>query len=338
MANIDRMRCTDAELEVLLHAFMYALCHANIDIAKFLSRKTVRKIPRSAGPLLFRHALTQRNAGAVRFLYAKRHQTNRTSCPFSLPNMTGTDNCTLIHSHEYINCTWPDGSILHVIANLYDPDETEFPTEAMADMVLGWGAELEAGGEPMNRSPLHITVEAGDMRLAKYLINRGAAVNSTDYAARSPLFYAVMEADHSMATLLLSREAQVNRRDTDRMTPLHMATSLSDVSMMWLLIEKYAEIDPTDHSANTPLHIAATLEDAGPVKLLLEHGADSQLVNFHGNTPLDIAREMGCKAAKRELKYHLIRAYLRVCVDEILGVSSGLFLRLRYRITSDLCY
>jgi ankyrin repeat protein len=87
-----------------------------------------------------------------------------------------------------------------------DRDTLEFLTSR--------GADINAR-DPRGQPPLHTVVEAGDVKLAKHLINAGAEVNRTDASGRTPLEIAAQQDGPTMMTLLEQYGAtrQVERDD-----------------------------------------------------------------------------------------------------------------------------
>jgi hypothetical protein len=69
------------------------------------------------------------------------------------------------------------------------------------DFLTTRGADLNARG-PDGQPPLHTVVAAGDVKLAKHLLNAGADVNLADASGKTPLAIAAEQDDPTMITLL----------------------------------------------------------------------------------------------------------------------------------------
>jgi ankyrin repeat protein len=69
------------------------------------------------------------------------------------------------------------------------------------DFLTARGADLNARG-PDGQPPLHTVVAAGDVKLAKHLLNAGADVNLADASGKTPLAIAAEQDDPTMITLL----------------------------------------------------------------------------------------------------------------------------------------
>ncbi len=143
-----------------------------------------------------------------------------------------------------------------------------------------------------NWTPLFYAADSNDVKLAKFLLGRGANVNARDYFGITPLHQATIRGSYDVAKLLIEKGADVNARDKYGYTPLHLAAIYNRVRMAKLLIEKGANINARDNYGNTPLHYCATTKGTYSVaKLLLEKGANPNVKNKRGKTPLELAQE-----------------------------------------------
>lgn len=139
-------------------------------------------------------------------------------------------------------------------------------------------AVLEAGGD---LSSIDLDAELGNAaffghwKVADWLINQGAEVNSTvAETGETPLHAALSKAGRPYylytVRLLLEKGADVNART--------MAGKATESFMRDVRTR-----------GETPLHRAAAFADADTIKLLLEHGADKEIRDAYGDTPLSWA-------------------------------------------------
>ncbi|KAF7708676.1 B-cell lymphoma 3 protein homolog [Silurus meridionalis] len=107
-------------------------------------------------------------------------------------------------------------------------------------------------------TPLHLTVQDGNKKLAKMLLDSGADINAVDIkSGRSPLIHAVEKSCMEMINFLLENGCNVNSQS---------------------------------YSGNTALHIACGRGEVEAVRVLLKNGADSSLKNYHNDTAVMVAK------------------------------------------------
>jgi ankyrin repeat protein len=167
---------------------------------------------------------------------------------------------------------------------------------------------LEARDRSASRTPLAWAVAGGHVKLAEFLIERGAQVNtksnlewwqnygvvqsSVDLASLdlTPLHYATASGDIDLVRLLLEHNADPNAQSKTSdnepgATPLHLAATRGYVEIARLLLDHGANVNSLTSFEGTPLHMAA--EHPEMIRLLLDHGADANATNKSGNTALD---------------------------------------------------
>ena len=139
-------------------------------------------------------------------------------------------------------------------------------------------------------TPLNAAIRTGREDIAKYLLEKGAAVESK--GSWTPLQVAAFYGRDVMVRLLLEHEAEVGGRDSSGQTALHKAASSGQLAVARFLVNSGAEIDATDAYGWTPLHWAAFCSPPGGrsvVEFLLDSGAELERWNNGGYTPLELA-------------------------------------------------
>lgn len=146
---------------------------------------------------------------------------------------------------------------------------------------------LQAGG-------LSEAVRAGDRALVEKLLAAGAAVNEPDTLGGTPLHDACWAGELEIARLLVERGARVNARHREAgSTPLHYAVITNHAAVVEFLLDKGADLQATYQSGSTPLHLAANRGYAGIAGLLIARGAEVNRADAGGATPLDEAAWKG---------------------------------------------
>ena len=64
----------------------------------------------------------------------------------------------------------------------------------------------------MGRTPLHWAAEKGYLKIAKYLIHKGATINAADNEGETPLHDAVQWGKKQIVELLISKKANINKK------------------------------------------------------------------------------------------------------------------------------
>ncbi|MBN1825517.1 MAG: ankyrin repeat domain-containing protein [Candidatus Eisenbacteria bacterium] len=134
--------------------------------------------------------------------------------------------------------------------------------------------------------PLHIAARAGNVEIARMLLDAGAAVDAFDSDESTPLDEAGLHRHMEMVDLLLARGAEVNRRDKNGGDPLSFAASGGDPAIVARLIDAGADLFHRDRGGITLLHYAAARGLHDLVDLLMERGEDPDVAGDIGQTPL----------------------------------------------------
>ena len=157
-------------------------------------------------------------------------------------------------------------------------------------------------------TPLFLAVFNGQLRVATFLLDHGATVNTP--AGRrgkieeqwTPLITAANGGHKAMAELLLQRGADVQATDGPQgSTPLHFAAKNGFAGVAEVLVAHKAKVNATGKDGATPLQLAAGAGHVGLIELLLRNGAQVNLAGTSGRTPLHEAVASGQTAAVKIL-------------------------------------
>lgn len=181
------------------------------------------------------------------------------------------------------------------------------------------------------KSDLFEVIRKGDIRYARYLLERGADVNGLDAnglsalhiaasrnnaeAARllfefqadpnikesvdgsTPIQDAAMFRNKEVAEVLLENGADPNIKDRIGRTPISRALDSLNVSsreaFAEALLKRGADPNIKDNREDAPLQIASHRGETNSMKLLLEYGADPNIKDSEGSTPLQVVSSRG---------------------------------------------
>ena len=124
------------------------------------------------------------------------------------------------------------------------------------------------------RTLLHGAAAAGQMDIARWLIERGAEVDARTAQISTPLMYAALAGKGDMARLLISKGADLGARDGYQRTAfILVGRETGDADMAAILLDAGADINAVDRFNDSALSLAAWRGFPSLVDLLLERGA-----------------------------------------------------------------
>jgi cytochrome c len=119
---------------------------------------------------------------------------------------------------------------------------------------------------------LYIACEAGNLELAKLLIDRGADVNLPVSWQRTPLFAANKGGYADIVKLLLNNGADPNQLAKSQ-TPLHVAAENGCLQCVIHLVDAGADVNALTSNGSPPIHLAKLRGHDDIVAYLQSHGA-----------------------------------------------------------------
>lgn len=144
-------------------------------------------------------------------------------------------------------------------------------------------------------TPFHTAAACGSVQCLALLLEHAAAlgqkdkVNESDRAKQTALHKCCFEGDLRVAQWLISKGANVNAADVDGCTPLLTAVKMGRDSIVELLIANRADVHAKDTAGNTGVHLCAARCLPGICKTLVAAGAGVSVYNEEGNSPLHLA-------------------------------------------------
>ncbi len=178
----------------------------------------------------------------------------------------------------------PQGNTaLHHAARSTDP--------GVAALLIDAQARIDAANDN-GQTPLAMACAAGNWRLAKFLLERGASVAPA--GAMAPLLAAATADDDDPAgvQLLLRHRAQLaDAIDGEGRGALHLAAQAGHSAIVQTLLDSGAGVDARDATQTTPLMLAAQGGHRDAIDALLESHADISARNGNGHDALRHAVE-----------------------------------------------
>ena len=122
-------------------------------------------------------------------------------------------------------------------------------------------------------SALNGAVVDGDPERVRFLVSKGADVNSRDGLGQYLLHIAAEQRDMDVLSELLDDGANIEARDNDGWTPLMHAASNDNVPAIQLLIARKAKVDATTADGYTALAYALADGHFAAAQALVDAGA-----------------------------------------------------------------
>ncbi|MCD9027243.1 ankyrin repeat domain-containing protein [Luteimonas sp. BDR2-5] len=169
---------------------------------------------------------------------------------------------------------------LHLAARSSDP--------GVAALLRDAAAELDARNHD-GLTPLGVACAAGNWRLAKFLLERGA---KPEVDGGTPALLAAAggdEDDPAGVQLLIRHKARVDARDGLRRSALHAAASSGHTDVLAALLAAGADVRARDNDGRTPLLDAARGGSLAALEALVAAGADVAAVDIAGRNALELA-------------------------------------------------
>lgn len=150
-------------------------------------------------------------------------------------------------------------------------------------------------------TPLMYAAKVGNLEIIKYLLDKGANINSQDDYGYTALHYAVEDNKLDAVKLLIEKKANINLVDKDGNTILMTAANAVAPEIFQYLFEKGADINTANNYGNTPLLVVAQGNEVSMLKILLANSVNLNKQNKDGLTAFMYAVAFGNNEVTRIL-------------------------------------
>lgn len=143
------------------------------------------------------------------------------------------------------------------------------------------------------RTPLHHAAQKGNLKLVKFLLIKGAKIDSRDYMGMTPLHHATINGHISVVNYLLSKHANVHARDIYFTSLLHFSSFYGHKDLAEIFLDRGLNVNSRDFMFSTPLYLACCSGHLTVVVFLLSRDANVNSQNIFLLTPLHAAAVEG---------------------------------------------
>jgi len=162
-------------------------------------------------------------------------------------------------------------------------------------------------------TPLMAACYGGHIDITRFLLERGAHIESKDCYGYTALLEAAKAGKPLIIEFLLRKGADPNVATTSGATPLMWTSYLGCERCAELLLDRGADIEARSKCGYTALMQAAKWCKTDVLKLLLLRGAQPNIRNSYGYTALILASRQGC--------YEVVKTLLEYGADKSINES-----------------
>lgn len=136
---------------------------------------------------------------------------------------------------------------------------------------------------------LHIASQNNNLKMVKYLVDKGSDINAKNASGSKPVHIAAREGCKDTVEFFLSKGSSINDLGTANQTMLHYAAMKGHLEVVKYLIIQGADVNAQDANGLTPMHIAAVFNYKDVIEVLLKNGAAYNAVDKFYRRPLEMA-------------------------------------------------
>lgn len=268
-------------------------------------------------------AICSKSLSKVKLLVEEFAADVNACCECKKPKFENQD--TFFSKQKFYDCS-PEKVIENDLEEIYD--------KKYRDSFLNEEVRVLEGFTPLH---LACSIKKSE-EMVKYLLEKGAKIDTKDCFSRTPLFIAILNENIECAKILIEYGADLRRvenkssglfmvskfkdlieavvkkyginiTDSNGRSLLHYACLIGGLNPKFF-IQKSIDKNIQDSDGNCPLHIACSKRSFNKAKVIIESGASIKLENKKGQTPLDIL------CSKEDISIDLMNMILRDCTEK----------------------
>ncbi|MCP5246105.1 MAG: ankyrin repeat domain-containing protein [Burkholderiales bacterium] len=171
-----------------------------------------------------------------------------------------------------------------------------------AEKALNEGGDINELWGFDRQSPLIIASQVGHLPMVKWLLDKGASLDTIDRKGYSAIHYAAGHGQAELFDIFVEKGANIDQKAADASTwrPIDIAASSGHINVIQKLLSLGAPIELEENNGRTdeptyttPLGAAIWSGREDAVRALLEAGARVDIKDILGRTPFDVAIESG---------------------------------------------
>ncbi len=126
------------------------------------------------------------------------------------------------------------------------------------------------------RTPLHVAATNGSVEIVRFLLHRGAKVNSVDRWGQTPMFEAVTHLQSKVVKILAAHAGRLEMQGMELACFINKMVMLKNLEILQLAsLAQDFTTKCADYDDRTPLHVAGDLGYSHIYVFLIEKGADT---------------------------------------------------------------
>lgn len=164
---------------------------------------------------------------------------------------------------------------------------------------------------PEGYTPLMLSAERKDLRLARLLVSKGASLSPASNRGATALMISSQRGFLEVTNLLVEKGADLDAADEVGKTALHLAIEGQHFGVVQGLLNAGASSTRRIADGRTPLHLACLHGNVWVIKVLMDAGGepwatDDEVLDgvVHKCVPLDVAARQGHLDAVRYIIFH----------------------------------
>ena len=170
----------------------------------------------------------------------------------------------------------------------------------MARILLDAGADVDLG-DVDESTPLHVAALNRHPEMVTFLLEKGADINRRDKNGGYALSFAASGGDPAVVQTLLDAGADLNFSSPQGYNLYHLTASRNLRNLTDILLARGDDINQASQDGTAPLHWAALRDQAEMITYMIDNGAEHSPADEHGVTPLALAAQRNAAEAAAAL-------------------------------------